>query len=134
MENMTLVDVWNIIEETGVIALLITLLFCLVFLYALNKCEKGDWSYEEVLKTFFVIFSITILILTWEVVYNNYTLPKYKKQEKIIYRDIQLSKLSKGELDCNLIYTNEDIYFELSQEEQLQYYTGCKVIQESNNE
>lgn len=118
----------DVFYSTVVLTMMIFLLIMLVLKFLLEKCESAS----KVIVFSSVIFSlITIVVLTFLIIYYNYTLPKFHHQQKIEYRDSQLSKLSKGELDCNLIYTDEDIYFELSLEEQQQYYTKCKVIQES---
>ena len=117
--------------------------YCLPIIFILVYLVGFLWNYfneillkhQKFIKIIFVLSSILNLIFiglfSYNIILNKYTIPYYERKEKIEYRDSQLFKLSKGELDCNLIYTDEDIYFELSQEEQLQYYTKCKVIQES---
>lgn len=115
-------------------SLLITfLLFTLVACFR-DYLDEKLLKNQKFIKIIFVLSSILnvifISLFSYDIILNKYAIPYYERKEKIEYRDSQLSKLYKGELDCNLIYTNEDIYFELSKEQQLQYYTECKVIQE----
>lgn len=116
------------ILDAGGLTVMIVCPILFVIRFLLDKSELAS---SIIVFIFGLISLITIIVLTFLIIYYNYTIPYYESKKKIEYRDSQLSKLSKGELDCNLIYTDEDIYFELSQEEQLQYYTKCTVIQEN---